>query len=212
MNEVVFKTLKEKDFIIKSYLIKIATELKLSLSETLLLVYFMNQDEPQLNVPNIMATIYLSEQEIIEAFSKLESIGLITINVTKSADGTVNEIISLDNIIKQVTTDITKSHKKETDTNLFEVFEREFGRQLSTMEYEIINEWLNTGYSKELIIEALRESIYNGVKSLKYISKILLSWKEKGIKSKNDVNNSYKDESLERTSVNLFSYNWLDEE
>ena len=43
MNEVVFKTLKEKDFIIKNYLIKVALELKLSLNETLLLVYFMNQ-------------------------------------------------------------------------------------------------------------------------------------------------------------------------
>ena len=40
MNEVVFKTLKEKDFIIKNFLIKVALELKLSLNETILLVYF----------------------------------------------------------------------------------------------------------------------------------------------------------------------------
>ena len=58
MNEVVFKTLKEKDFIIKNFLIKVALELKLSLNETILLVYFMNQEEPTLNIENITSNVY----------------------------------------------------------------------------------------------------------------------------------------------------------
>ena len=41
MNEVVFKTLKEKDFIVKNYLLKVAADLKLTLNDTLLLIYFM---------------------------------------------------------------------------------------------------------------------------------------------------------------------------
>ena len=39
MNEVVFKTLKQKDFIVKSFVLKVATELNLSLSDTILLIY-----------------------------------------------------------------------------------------------------------------------------------------------------------------------------
>lgn len=212
MNEVVFKTLKEKDFIVKNFLLKVATELKLSLNETILLIYFMNQEEPVLNIENITSTVYLTETEIMEAFTKLISINLITLNVLKKEDGTRYEVISLDNIIKYVTTDITKKHSSQEKENLFEIFEREFARQLSPMEYEIINEWLTSGTNKELIIEALREAIYNGAKSLKYISKILQSWKEKGYKSKSDISDGLKKESEESILTDLFDYNWLEDE
>lgn len=83
MNEVVFKTLKEKDFIVKNFLIKVAIELKLSLNETVLLIYFMNQEEPTLNIENITSNMYLTEHEVMEAFSRLTSINLITVNVIK---------------------------------------------------------------------------------------------------------------------------------
>ena len=212
MNEVVFKTLKEKDFVVKNFLIKVATELKLSLNELILLIYFMNQEEPTLNVENISANVYLTEEEIMEAFSRLIGINLISMNVIKNSNGTRSEIISLDNIIKQVSTDITKKHKDETKENIFEVFEREFARPLSPMEYEIINDWLSQGTHEELILEALREAIYNGVKSLRYISKIILSQKEKGYKNKSDVNRGLRKESEENMLTDLFDYNWLEDE
>lgn len=212
MNEVVFKTLKEKDFVVKNFLIKVATELKLSLNETILLIYFMNQEEPTLNIKNITSNVYLTEEEIMEAFSRLVGINLISMSVVKNNDGTRSEIISLDNIIKQVSTDITKKHNVEIKENIFEIFEREFGRPLSPMEYEIINDWISQGTSEELILEALREAIYNGVKSLRYISKIILSWQEKGYKNKNDVNRGLRKESEENMLTDLFDYNWLEDE
>lgn len=212
MNEVVFKTLKEKDYIVKNFLIKVATELKLSLNETILLIYFMNQEEPTLNIENITSNMYLTENEIIEAFSRLVSINLININVIKKEDGTRAELISLDNIIKQATTDITKKHTSNEKDNLFNIFEREFARPLSTMEFEIINEWLNEGFSKEMIIEALKESVYNGYHSLKNISSLLLYWKEKGYKNKSDISKGLRSESDNSANTELFDYNWLDEE
>ncbi len=212
MNEVVFKTLKEKDFIVKNYIFKIATELHLSLNETFLLIYFMNQEEPVLNVENIKATIYLSEEEIMEAFTRLMGINLINVKVVKESDGTRKEIISLDNLLKQVTTDITKKHTEAEKDNIFEIFEKEFGRTLSPMEFEIINNWLVQGTSKELIVEALKEAIYNGVKSLRYVSKIILSWQEKGYKSKSDVAKGLKKESEDSLLTELFDYNWLEDE
>ncbi len=212
MNEVVFKTLKEKDFIVKNYILKVATELHLSLNETILLIYFTNQEEPVLNVENISANVYLTEEEIMEAFSKLVGINLISVSVVKNSDGTRSEVISLDNLVKQATTDITKRHTEEEKDNVFEIFEREFGRPLSPMEFEIIDDWLNQNISKELIIEALREAIYNGAKSLRYISKILISWQEKGYKSKSDIVSGLKKESEENMLTDLFDYNWLEDE
>ena len=80
------------------------------------------------------------------------------------------------------------------------------------MEYEIINDWIEKGVSKELIIQALREAIYNGAKSLRYINKILLAWQEKGYKTKNDINEGLKKESEETVLTDLIDFNWLDEE
>lgn len=211
MNEVVFKTLKEKDFIVKNYIIRLAIDLKLSLNETILIIYFSNQEEPTLNIENITSTTSLTQEQIMEAFSKLTAINLISVNVEKLSDGSRQEIISLDNLIKHATENITTTHKEKENTNLFEIFEREFGRQLSAMEFEIINEWIESGYNKELIEEALKESIYNGVKSLKYISKILQSWKELGYKTKKDINKSFKENSNDTLLENLYNTNWLDE-
>lgn len=212
MNEVVFNTLKGKDFVVKNFLIKVATELKLSLNETLLLIYFMNQEEPTLNVQNITNNIYLTEEEIMEAFTRLMAINLISVEVIKLRDGTRTELISLDNVIKHATSEITKTHQNNQKQNLFEVFECEFGRGLSPMEYELINSWLNEGLEEELIIQALKEATYNGAKNLRYISKILIAWQQKGYKSKEDISKNQKTESDEGLLKDLFDYNWLDDE
>lgn len=212
MNDIIFNTLKGKDFIVKNYIFKVALELKLSLQDTILLIYFMNQDEPSLNIERISSTTYLTEEEIMESFSKLIGINLVSMKVIKENDGTRKEIIDLDNIIKSVTMDIAKKDKAAKDTNLFEIFEREFGRSLSPMEYELINNWLDEGTDPTLIEEALKESIFNGVKSLRYISKILLSWKDKGYKKATDVKSNLKKETEETSVTSIFDYNWLDDE
>lgn len=211
MNELVFNTLKEKDFIIKSYLLKVAISLNLDLNDFILLVYLTNQEEPSLNIENIKKYTYLSEDAIMESYTKLLAINLIEVTMKKDGNGLVREVINLDNIIKNITSDITREHKQSEKTNLFSLFEREFVRPLSPMEYEIINEWIRSGISEELISEALKEAIFNGVKSLRYIDKILISWKDKGYKSASDVRSSFKKED-ENYNTELFSYNWLEDE
>ena len=211
MNELVFNTLKEKDFIIKSYLLKVAISLNLDLNDFILLVYLTNQEEPSLNIENIKKYTHLSEDAIMESYTKLLAINLIEVTMKKDGNGLVREVINLDNIIKNITSDITREHKQSEKTNLFSLFEREFVRPLSPMEYEIINEWIRSGISEELISEALKEAIFNGVKSLRYIDKILISWKDKGYKSASDVRSSFKKED-ENSNTELFSYNWLEDE
>ena len=211
MNEVVFKTLKEKDFIVKNYLLKVAADLKLTLNDTLLLIYFMNQEEPTLNIDNITSTMYISEKDVLESFTKLQKLNLITIEIKKLNNGVRQEIISLDNIIKYVTSDITETHRKTQKNNLFEIFESEFGRPLSPMEFEVINDWDKQGYSEELITAALREAVECNAKNFKYINSILLAWRDKGYKTPNDIIRKSRHES-EESNKELFDYNWLDEE
>ena len=82
------------------------------------------------------------------------------------------------------------------------------------MEYELINNWIKKGISEDLILTALKEAIFNGTLTLRYIDSILSEWQRKGFKTSNDVSlylkkKSAKEKKLENT---LFDYNWLDEE
>jgi DNA replication protein len=211
MNEIVYNTLKKKDYIVKNFLLKIIKDMDLSLNEAILIIYFMNQETPILDIDGIKEEAYLSEEEIMEAYEKLVTLGILETKIVNQ-NGIREEIISLDGIIKSVSQDITKEGKKKLTVDLFQKFEEEFGRPLSPMEYEIINSWLDKGTSEELILEALKEAIYNNVKSLRYIEKILLNWKDKGYKNKSDVSNGLIQESQDNVLTDLYDFNWLDNE
>ncbi|MFD0586950.1 DnaD domain protein [Paenibacillus sp. GCM10027627] len=61
--------------------------------------------------------------------------------------------------------------------SLFTVFEQEFGRLLSPMECETITIWLDQdGYTEEIILFALKEAVFAGKLSLRYIDRILYDW------------------------------------
>jgi DNA replication protein len=69
-------------------------------------------------------------------------------------------------------------------TNLFSVFEQEFGRPLTSMELETINGWLDKdNYDKDLVLYALRESVFAGKLHFRYIDRILLDWSRNRVSS-----------------------------
>ena len=111
------------------------------------------------------------------------------------------------NLFKEVKDD------KVDNTDIFSIFESEFGRTLSSMEYEIIKGWLNDKFSDEIIVEALKEAVYNNVNNLSYIDRILYEWNRKGLKTKEDIikdKNNYRNNKKKVTKV--FDYNWLEDE
>ena len=145
------------------------------------------------------------------AFSSLTSKGLISTNITKDGDR-VSEEISLDGIYKIAASNINKRVTKTQQKNIFELFESEFGRTLSPMEFEFINAWISSGMNEELIKEALKEATYNGVSNLRYIDKIIYEWKKKGYKTVEQIrNNKFKKEEKEENNKVFFDYDWLNE-
>lgn len=70
------------------------------------------------------------------------------------------------------------------EQDIINTFQHEFGRLLSPMELEIIKDWSSQGFGDDKIREALKQSVFNGALSFRYISKILQSWK-----SQNEVEN-----------------------
>lgn len=211
-NEVIYNIIKNKDYIIRPFLFKIIKENNLDINETLLLIYLTNQEHPELDLNLINQITSLDRNEIMASFSSLTDKGLISTTISKDGDR-VSEEISLEGIYKIAASNINKKVIKNTEKNIFELFEAEFARPLSPMEYEFINAWINSGMNEELIKEALKEATYNGVSNLRYIDKIIYEWSKKGYKTVEDVkNNRFKREEKNSTKDNFFfEYNWLDE-
>lgn len=72
----------------------------------------------------------------------------------------------------------SKRVKEELD-NVYLNFEQLLSRPLSPVEVSKIHEWISYGYSDTLIIDALKEAISRGKKSLRSVDKILLSWSQR---------------------------------
>ena len=211
-NEVIYDIIKNKDYIIRPFLFKIIKENNLDINETLLLLYLTNQEHPELDLKLINSITTLTNEEIITSFSSLTGKGLISTSITKDGDRVIEEI-DLDGVYKLAASNINKKEAKMQEKNIFELFESEFARPLSPMEFEFINAWINSGMNEDLIKEALKEATFNGVSNLRYIDKIIYEWNKKGYKTVEDVkNNRFKKETEEeKEDKYFFEYNWLDE-
>lgn len=80
-------------------------------------------------------------------------------------------------------------HLKDFEkADVFTIFEAEFGRPLSPIECEKIIKWIQDDqFSKDLIVEALRQAVLVNKYSMQYIDRILFEWKKKNIRTKQDV-------------------------
>ena len=82
--------------------------------------------------------------------------------------------------------------KVENTNNRVETFnqlEAEFGRPLSSMELQIVNDWLDKdNYSAIMIKLALRQAVMNSALNLQYMDRILQSWDRQGLRTERDIN------------------------
>lgn len=80
------------------------------------------------------------------------------------------------------------ARESEQERSLFSIFEKEFGRPLSPMECESISGWVDEDrYPEELILLALKESVFAGKVHFRYIDRILLEWSRNRVKNAQDV-------------------------
>lgn len=198
-------------FVITELELKELKKLTLSMNELLLMIYFINKKKPMLNVFEMSTIFDMREDEIVETFTSLISKNIITLSMEKNEEQKIEEIVNLDTFYNSIVNESNNKVKKNNENNVFEAFEKEFGRPLSPMELEIINGWLNDNIPLELIMGALKEATFNGVSNFRYIDKILFEWRKKGYKTMNDVSSNYIKSREERSNNQLFDYDWLDD-
>lgn len=217
MKEILKKVLTSKNLVVNNYIIKIGIDNNLSLIEFLILVYLDNKFSSVFDVELMSSHLGLDLATTMESFNSLMMKGFVSLESVKDSEGRINEVINLDGIYDNIMFNVEEENKEEVKEDVFRVFERELGRTISPMELEIINGWLMSNYTEEIILGALREAIYNGVHNFRYIDKILYEWDKKGFKTMDDVNKhitSRREEKSKETIVtkkvqDILDYDWL---
>ncbi|MBQ7137073.1 MAG: DnaD domain protein [Bacilli bacterium] len=215
-NQKMLDILKTKNIVIPLYIYKCYPKLNMGLDEFMFLMYLYNQGEMIIFNPNIISNDLGTDiKKIMLLINNLTDAKLINLEVVKNEKNITEEYISLSFFYEKLNLLILDeiNNDDETDESIFSIIEREFGRTLSPIEYEIVKAWLDSGISIDLIKEALKEATFNGVSNLRYIDKILYEWGKKGIKTPHDVDKNrveYKEKKNEKLEV--FEYNWLEDD
>ncbi len=214
--------LKSGNIVIPIYLLKNYKKLNIKLEEFLFLMYLYNKGNNRVFDPSLFSLEIGSDlEQIMCMVSVLTDKNYIKVEVRKNDKGLMEDVISLDDFYSKLSLLVVDEANKQDskDSNVFDMIEKEFGRTLSPIEYEIIKAWLDSHISEELIKEALKEATFNGVSNLRYIDKILYEWGKKGIKSKKDVleNKKHRNEKIEekeskKIDLDIMDWDWFDDE
>lgn len=167
-------------------------KLQLTADECLLIAWLMQRHPEESFVLNIRETCQqfgVDERQLFSIIQHLMDRQVLEIKQREAQDGKKVDYYSfkpllrqLEVLFKQNSFSVEKMSQK--DVNVLTLIEQEFNRQLSGFEIEMISGWIhNDKYPLELIVAALKEAVLNQAHNVKYIDRILLAWKNKGIQS-----------------------------
>lgn len=214
MNEIE-SILKEKPIVLPRYLFKYYIRLGITPEELIILIFVIDKGYKIIYNPLLLSEeLGMDNFRVMELLSSLNDKKIISITVEKNNDKS-EEYISLELLYKKIVNLLMdKGEEKNLDnSDIYSIFEKEFGRTISSMECQIIKSWIDDGFSFELIMEGLKEAVYNNATSFRYIEKILYDWRKKGYKNKKDVieaKNKYRESKKEVKDV--FYYDWLNDD
>ena len=206
--------IKDGNITIPLYIYKLFPKLNIDYETFIFLMYLYSKGNKKLfDIKVISEDLALDNKKIMNYISSLESNKLIEIKVIKNEKNIMEEFIYLDPFYNKISMFIVNDEMDYNNSNenddIFEILEKELGIQLSFVEVEVVKSWK---YDKEVIEEAIKEAVKNNVASIKYIDKVLYSWSKKGIKTKEDVEKNRNNYKQKEEKVDVFEYNWLDED
>ena len=195
---------------------------KLRLNENelavILMINHLLEQKNTLITPDLLSLkMSLSTKELDKIFVSLMERGFLEFTTGKKIKVSLKPLQKKLYEVFQVS--IAKEQETQTSTektaylkNIYEVFEKELKRTLSPLEFSLIGEWVEQGYTDETIINALKEALSKGKKSLKSVDKILLQWQ-----ARDDIENAgftaiNKDwnKDIERT-MQIAKAKWIDD-
>lgn len=215
MNDKLMELVKTKNFIVPGYLIKNYKNYGLTGDMAMLIIYLINLSEPIVcDYQSMSVDLNMNIMDLMSSINELVEKKIIQIELKKNSSSRLEEYINLELFYNKVFLQLIEvNEEKEEDSNVYSIFEKELGRTLSPIEYELINGWIECNYKEEVILAALKEAVFNGVNNFRYIDRILFEWNKKGIDSidkieKDKVNYAKK----ENKNIEVPDYDWLNQD
>lgn len=214
MKDKLINVLKTRMIYYPLYLYRYRIELDLSDSNFIFLTYLMNfGDKFSFDLERFSKDLNIEPEEVFERIESLRKSKFIEISTIEKERKLKEEEITLLPLYKKISDIIiSEEDDKENEEELLTDIEKSFGRILSPIEVDFIMNWNKKGYSNEIILSAIKETILNGANNLKYADKILFEWNKKGIKTVDDVEKDKLEFRLGNVkSDEIYDYDWLNE-
>lgn len=173
-------------------------ELGMTTSQFVLYLQFKSyQDRGIMNpdVRTIAKNLGTKERQVFEQLHQMMTNHLVEQKMRKMEDGKedaiydfsllINKLVLLNENNQEAATKVENTNSR---VETFNQLEAEFGRPLSSMELQIVNDWLDKdNYSAIMIKLALRQAVMNSALNLQYMDRILQSWDRQGLRTERDI-------------------------
>ena len=213
---------RERNIVVPLFLLKNYKKFNIDLNEFVFLMYLYNLgDKTVFNPNNFASELNMDLADVMSIIGILTDKKIIRVEVIKNDKGLMEEVVLLDDFFNKITYIILDEFNKGIDkdnSSIFSMIEKEFGRTLSPIEIEIINAWLEHNFSEDIIKEAVKEAVFNGVSNLKYIDRILYEWDKNGIKTIKDVeerrkkHQKSKEKEEKEIDMDIVDWDWFSED
>ena len=212
MNKVKLNDLiKSGNITVPMYIIKEYSKFDLTLDEFVILIYLYNHNKDIYDPSIIAEALNIEIEKVLIGIDSLSNKGLLSIDVTTTSNGVLEEKINLENFYEKITLSLISELNEEqvSDNNLFSTIEKELDKKLTPSEQEIIIS-LQKDYNDDLIKEALKELVNTGNNNVKLLDRILFDWKRQGVKNVEDI---HKMKEMEKTQEVFNSpIEWYDDD
>ncbi|MGX7092602.1 DnaD domain-containing protein [Hutsoniella sourekii] len=179
-------------------------QLDLTGDEAILLIYLIyasNQQKDIQDLDQVAAGLAWSVDQLYDTLASLLDKGYIHMDTITNQEGKQSDHYSIQpffNVLENLASaeDSPVVEAESSSNTQFQVathydvgqllddFQMEFGRNLSSMELEMVSAWVDKDQQPpDLIRLALKEAILNQAPNIKYIDKILLNWQKRNIRT-----------------------------
>lgn len=197
-NSLMLKMIKDNLINVKDYLINNYKRMGLNEQEAMMLIHIYNISqlgEDFLSIYQLQDKMALEFVECSNLVYQLVQKNLLAFEMEIDEKGKQKEKFTLEPlfnaIIKDILTENINFITKEQDhmiSSIIAFLEQEFGRTLSPFEIEMLRTWFEQdNYDVEIIKLAIKEALLAGAYNLKYIDRILINWKQRNLKTKEEV-------------------------
>ncbi len=205
----------DRPLVIPRIIINNYKKLNITEEELIILIFIIDYGvDLEYNPSIFVQELNIDKYKVLELINSLKEKNILTILIKKENKKVSSEYISLQPLYDKIMNIVMDNKEKqiEIDENIYSIFENELGRTLSPLEYEKIKEMV-TSYGQELVVEALKEAVYNRANNLRYIETILSEWNKKGYKSKVDILKDRENYRKKKTdNIKLPDIDWLNED